>query len=53
MSADIGSLEEQRDFLLDSLRDLERDREAGDISESDYLELKDDYTARAPRSCGR
>ena len=42
-----GSLEEQRDFLLDSLRDLERDRDAGEISESDYLELKDDYTNRA------
>ncbi|MEA2703665.1 MAG: hypothetical protein QOD63_1610, partial [Actinomycetota bacterium] len=28
-------------------RDLERDRAAGDISEPDYLELKDDYTARA------
>ncbi len=41
------SLQEQRDFLLDSLRDLERDRDAGDITEADYLELKDDYTARA------
>jgi tetratricopeptide (TPR) repeat protein len=42
-----GSLQEQRDFLLDSLEDLKRDRAAGEISEADYLELKDDYTVRA------
>ena len=29
-------LEEQLDFLLDSLRDLERERAAGDIDEPDY-----------------
>lgn len=40
-------LEEQRDFLLQSLEDLEREHAAGDVDEHDYLALKDDYTARA------
>lgn len=40
-------LEEQRDFLLRSLEDLERERAAGDVDEHDYAALKDDYTARA------
>lgn len=40
-------LEEQRDFLLTSLRDLEAERAAGDIAEADYLALRDNYTARA------
>ncbi|HEX2047831.1 MAG TPA: tetratricopeptide repeat protein [Acidimicrobiales bacterium] len=40
-------LEEERDFLLASLRDLEREREAGDLSDRDYQALHDDYTARA------
>jgi tetratricopeptide (TPR) repeat protein len=38
---------EERDFLLQSLRDLEREHEAGDIDEADYLALREDYTARA------
>jgi hypothetical protein len=29
-------LEEQRDFLLRSLDDLEREHDAGDIDETDY-----------------
>lgn len=41
------SLEEDRDYLLRSLEDLEQEREAGDIDEADYLALKEDYTARA------
>jgi tetratricopeptide (TPR) repeat protein len=41
------ALEEQRDFLLRSLEDLEREHEAGDVDEHDYVALKDDYTARA------
>jgi tetratricopeptide (TPR) repeat protein len=40
-------LEEERDFLLASLRDLEREREAGELSDRDYQALHDDYTARA------
>src|SRR5690606_37957028 len=44
---DLVALEEQRDFLLRSLDDLEREREAGDLDDDDYQALKDDYTARA------
>jgi tetratricopeptide (TPR) repeat protein len=43
----LAALEEERDFLLRSLDDLERERAAGDVDEADYAELKDDYTARA------
>jgi tetratricopeptide (TPR) repeat protein len=43
------ALEEQRDFLLRSLDDLEREHEAGDVDEPDYQALRDDYTARAAR----
>ena len=41
------ALEEERDFLLRSLEDLEREHAAGDVDELDYHALKDDYTARA------
>ncbi len=47
MSAEQLGLEEQRDLLLRSLRDLERERAAGEINDDDYTTLKDDYTARA------
>ena len=43
----LAALEEERDFLLRSLRDLEAERDAGDIDEADYAQLKDDYTRRA------
>ena len=42
--------EEMRDeqqFLLNSLRDLEREREAGDIDDHDYQALREGYIARA------
>ncbi len=42
-----AELEEQRRFLLDSLRDLEREHQAGEIDDGDYESLRDDYTARA------
>ena len=42
----LADLEEQRRFLLGSLRDLERERDAGDIDDGDYQTLRDDYTAR-------
>ena len=45
--ADRAPLEEQRDFLLRSLEDLEREHDAGDIDEHDYEALRDDYTVRA------
>jgi hypothetical protein len=40
-------VEEERDFLLHSLRDLEAEHDAGDIDEEDYSSLRDDYTSRA------
>jgi len=43
----LASLESERDFLLRSIKDLEREREAGDLDDERYRELKDDYTARA------
>jgi tetratricopeptide (TPR) repeat protein len=43
----VADLEEERDFLLRSLDDLERERAAGDVTDDDYRTLRDDYTARA------
>jgi hypothetical protein len=40
-------LEEERDFFLRSLRDLEAEHDAGDIDDIDYAALHDDYTVRA------
>ena len=40
-------LAEERDFLLRSLEDLDEELRAGDVDDSDYLALKDGYTARA------
>jgi tetratricopeptide (TPR) repeat protein len=42
-----GDRDERTAFLLQSLRDLERERAAGDLSDADYEALRDDYTARA------
>lgn len=39
-------IDEQR-FLLDSIRDLEREYEAGDVDEDDYTTLRSGYIARA------
>jgi cytochrome c-type biogenesis protein CcmH/NrfG len=44
---ELAALEEERDFLLASLDDLEREREAGDLDDHDYAALREDYTARA------
>lgn len=46
----VVALEEERDFLLKSLDDLEREHDAGDVDDVDYVELRDDYTARAAAS---
>ncbi len=40
-------LEEEREFLLRSLADLDDEYEAGDLEDDDYRSLTDDYTARA------
>jgi len=44
---ELAGLEEQRDFLLTSLDDLEREHDAGDLDDHDHQVLHDDYTARA------
>jgi hypothetical protein len=41
------ALQEERDFCLRSLRDLEAERDAGDLDEADYEALRDSYVARA------
>ena len=43
----LAELEEERRFLLTSLTDLERERDAGDVEDADYHSLCDGYTARA------
>jgi tetratricopeptide (TPR) repeat protein len=43
----LAALEDERDFLLRSLDDLEREHDAGDVDDADYRVLNDDYTARA------
>lgn len=43
----LAALEEERDFLLRSLADLELEHAAGDVDDDDYAQLTDDYTARA------
>ena len=42
----LAQLEAERDTLLTSIDDLEREHEAGDLDRVDYRELHDDYTAR-------
>jgi len=48
-AADVSNeeLEQERDFLLTSLYDLEAEHDAGDVDDHDYQSLKDSYTARA------
>ena len=40
-------LRHEQQFLLRSLRDLDNEREAGDIDDADYAALRDGYIARA------
>ncbi len=43
----LAALEEERRYLLRSLKDLENERAAGDVVDDDYQTLKDGYTVRA------
>ncbi len=43
----LAALEEERSFLLRSLRDLDAEHVAGDVDEHDYATLRDGYTKRA------
>lgn len=44
---ELAELEEERRFLLASIRDLDREHEAGDVDDADYTTLRDGYVARA------
>lgn len=44
---ELARLEEERDFLLRSIDDLDREHEAGDVDDADYEELRRGYVARA------
>lgn len=46
----VGEHNETTAFLLDSIRDLDAERAAGDIDDDDYRTLRDDYTRRAARA---
>lgn len=41
------NLNEERRFLLESIRDLEREHEVGDVATEDFQALRDGYVARA------
>lgn len=43
----LAELEEERRFLLRSIRDIEREYEAGDVDTADFTVLRDGYVARA------
>jgi hypothetical protein len=43
----LAELEEERQFLLRSLTDLEREHAAGDVDTEDYQTLREGYTVRA------
>ena len=43
----LAELEEERRFLLASIRDLEREHDAGDVDDADFVALRDGYVARA------
>ena len=47
MIDDRDDLEQERDFLLKSLDDLETEHDSGGIDNESYQQLHDDYTARA------
>lgn len=43
----LAHLEEQRDFLLRSIEDLDREYAVGDVNDEDYFALRNDYVSRA------
>ena len=43
----LAELEEERRFLLASIRDLDRERAVGDVDDNDHRVLRDGYVARA------
>lgn len=43
----LSDLEAERNFLLDSITDLDREHAAGDLDDADYQGLRSDYVRRA------
>jgi hypothetical protein len=43
----LAQLDEERSFLLASIRDLDREHEVGDVDDADYRTVRDGYVARA------
>jgi tetratricopeptide (TPR) repeat protein len=43
----LADLEDEREFLLRSLDDLDREYDSGNLDDDEYERLRDDYTARA------
>jgi hypothetical protein len=43
----LAELEEERSFLLTSIRDIEKEFAAGDVDEDDFRTLRDGYVSRA------
>ena len=43
----MSDLADEREFLLRSLEDLDRERAEGNLDDAQYASLHDDYTARA------
>jgi len=43
----LAELKEERAFLLESIRDIDHERAAGDMDEADHAALRDGYVARA------
>lgn len=41
------SIQDEREFLLRSIEDLDRERAEGNLGEAEHQRLRDDYTARA------
>jgi len=48
----LAELEEERRFLLRSIRDIEREHAAGDVDDADFRILRDGYVARAAAVLG-
>lgn len=50
---ELARVKDERDFLLASIADLEREHAAGDVDAADYTALRQDYVARAAAALRR
>jgi tetratricopeptide (TPR) repeat protein len=47
MTADVRELEAERDFLLQSIEDLDREHVTGALDDQEYIDLRDQHVVRA------